>query len=157
MARESVLRMAAVFVCLAAIALISFFSIRAELNSKARGHGGPHLAELRRDFSRASPPPDAVLLGVVREYSKVGWASVDARYRRNPLQANALLDAYAAELLLNGWRSIGRSSTGRGLTERFCKNDYEATVTTESDPSLYDFSMTWSEISIAECSERLKN
>lgn len=126
--------------------------IRAQLNSRARGHGASHIAKLREEFANISPPVGASPLHELTIRSKVGGAFVSNRYSASGLSPTLVLNEYGQRLSGNGWVSIGRNPTGSSVQERFCKGPYEATLDVHAERQLYyEFSMAWNELSVRSC------
>ena len=145
----------AVFIALGAIfiAVTWALSIRAELHSRARGHGEMHTGTLRQEFAKIAVPPEVSPLHDIEVRAKVGIALVEDRYT-GTFASHKVLESYRTNLVNQGWRFVGERSNGSGLTASFCKGEYEATVEThtENGYSYYDFAMAWSDITIEECS-----
>lgn len=136
-----------------AIAAIGSFVIRAQVHSRARGHGGIHVGNLREAFANVSPPAGASPIRDLTARAKLDSALVSNRYSATGLAPGAVLDAYERQLSEQGWVSQGRMPTGGIMMENFCKGEYEAGLElhVENRYFYYAFSISWNEETVRTC------
>lgn len=154
--RSNTLRFGLNVVIALTLAVIWFFSF--VHHKRVFGNGNTYLGRLRDEFQKVAPPQETLALDTLKVHAKGPSALVENRYSTR-LPVTTVFDHYKKQLSSNGWVYSGRLSVGSATwIDTYCKGEFAASLQSmpsdSSGTSLYSFSISWSEVSIHECSPK---
>ena len=144
---------------LAAIALLAVAAIWIYFQpSDPADDGRTYIGTLREEFQKISPPPGVSAIGDLSVGAKREAALVERQYATQ-LPTEQVFENYQQQLLSNGWTYRGLFGGTSNRYEQYCKGEFGASV--EARPTdgsfIYIVSMSWSEITVYECSAKKQN
>lgn len=146
-----------VFVFMAAALVLSVWFFSVFFSPQASFEGVSKADGLRNEFQKIHPPKGVRPARDIEVRAKTTAALVAQTYfAQNSI--GAVLQHYRGQLSKNGWIYRGRFGDGKSWGEDYCKGDFLASleVLADGDESgwRYDFSVSWSGVSLKECSKK---